>query len=245
MENKNRQNFDHKIKEKLDQGDPKVPAHLWTNIVSNLNEHPSESSAIQPASRETRGLRRFAWPVAALLCLAVGLLWWTNRSADEVLYLSTTSDDQEHNPVEKVEAAKLPQQQQEREREREVERTQQAPQTLKSEPISPESSILPVSHRHELSENLKAQAILAVSNNRQLSALSPATISLNGATNTTILSTVSLADQNLPQPEVFGVSHVLNFVVSQVDKRQEKLIRFSTNDEGSLRIAFNFSDLNR
>lgn len=39
----------------------------------------------------------------------------------------------------------------------------------------------------------------------------------------------------------FGISNILNYVVSAVDQREEKLVTFSNDDEGSLKLDFNFS----
>src|SRR3546814_20753313 len=39
----------------------------------------------------------------------------------------------------------------------------------------------------------------------------------------------------------FGVSNILNYVVGAVDQRDEKLVTFSNDGEGSLKLDFNFS----
>src|SRR5690606_29438940 len=51
--------------------------------------------------------------------------------------------------------------------------------------------------------------------------------------------TLSAASEAGKQP--FGVSNILNYVVGAVDQREEKLVTFSNDGEGSLKLDFNFS----
>src|SRR5690606_33105912 len=40
--------------------------------------------------------------------------------------------------------------------------------------------------------------------------------------------------------QAFGLSNILNYVVGTVDQRDEKLVTFSNDEEGSLKLDFNF-----
>ncbi len=51
--------------------------------------------------------------------------------------------------------------------------------------------------------------------------------------------TLLAATKEPKQP--FGVSNILNYVVGAVDQRDEKLVTFSNDSEGSLKLDFNFS----
>jgi len=50
--------------------------------------------------------------------------------------------------------------------------------------------------------------------------------------------TMLAATEGVKQP--FGLSNILNYVVSTVDQRDEKLVTFSNDEEGSLKLDFNF-----
>lgn len=250
MENKHWQSFDQKIKEKLEAGENQnlrpVPDRLWANISETLieDEQSGETEKVLPVGRS----RSFGWAAAAaMLCLTVGLAWWLSRPI-EILYLSQqhplTEDQRAGDPNSEMVGGLM----QPETTARVISETEQgihvAPKSEQTGLNMQEAQDTQEITRRALPENTRAvlAGVQPQAIHGELSVVNPMQTMFAGRSTE---SPIFAPDKPLQTAENFGVSNVLNFVIARVDKREEKFIQFSTDDEGFLKVAFNFTDFNR
>jgi len=251
--------FDRQLAGKFENFRPEVPRGLWDKIASKLDEQ--EQGNIVPIKQPRRSTTWWI-SVAASVLMVCGLVYWYNRPV-EVTYLQ--------NPVVDVEEADTPAVEEpaldpaaaaepldidrlkrlfakrdrtpknENERETFVAETPKADQTADAADNPPVVAEEAVSPTQALAKN-DGQAT-------PISADQPAIEDAVAATVPDIQPPVVLEEEEEtllaaaeePKKQPFGVSNILNYVVGAVDQRDEKLVTFSNDGEGSLKLDFNFS----
>lgn len=247
--------FDRQVAGKFENFRPEVPSGLWDKIASKLDEQ--EQSSIVPIKQ-----RRFpTWwiTVAATVLMVCGIVYWYNRPV-EVTYLQNpvvheeeagTPAVEEPTPaqvpsVEPLDIDRLKQLFAKRNRKVENE-TRQETQIAGTQHVN--RPVEATNNQPAITEAVPPTSVLA--NNTEL--ITPPSMDRT-ATGEEIAATVPdiqppvvleeeedvllAATEEPKQP--FGISNILNYVVGTVDQRDEKLVTFSNDSEGSLKLDFNF-----
>lgn len=249
--------FDRQLAGKFDNFRPEVPSGLWDKIASKLDEQ--EQASVVPIKHR----RRFpTWwvSVAASVLVMCGIVYWYNRPV-AVTYLQTPVvhveeetpmvEESAPEPAPAVEPLDI-----DRLKQLFAKRNRQA----KSE-NEPEMQVAETRQIDRSTETIDSQlpiveeavpAMQSLAKNDELHTLPSADRPISGeaiaATVPDIQPPVVLEEEEetlLAATEEskrpFGVSNILNYVVGAVDQRDEKLVTFSNDSEGSLRLDFNFS----
>lgn len=244
--------FDKQLREKFEGFRPEVPGGLWDKIAAQLDAEEPHSVVPMPKRR-----RLPAWwmAAAAITLVTCGVLYWQNRPVS-VTYLHAHVDAvaAPEKAIEPSAPAKAPEPVAEpldlerlrrvfakrsrkvkvSEREQVVNSQRQPEEALSAitvepqqlamrEPTSPSSDLL--LQQQDTLEN-KETEIAGVPDIEPL-------VVLEDEEETMLAST-----EQTKQP--FGLSNILNYVVGTVDQRDEKLVTFSNDEEGSLKLDFNF-----
>lgn len=246
--------FDRQLADKFKDFKPNVPAGLWDRIATQLDAQ--QSHPVIPLKK-----RRFTtrWmSVAAAILMVCGMVYWYNRPIP-VTYLQgrvATHEEVASDPdgidvtakaptpepipeVEPLDIAQLKRVFTKKNRQRTI-TTAVQPKNLPAESTeiqqltahetaSPKDTPTAPIHAAETQpteQAFPAEAVAAVPDIQPLVVLEEEEETLLAAENTG------------RQP--FGISNILNYVVGTVDQREEKLVTFSNDDEGSLKLDFNF-----
>src|SRR5690606_5867008 len=247
--------FDKRLREKFEGFRPDAPKGLWDKIATQLDAEESRFVVSTPVKP-----RRFpTWwmAVAATLLVVCGVLYWQNRPVS-VTYLHANADPvvaPEKAVVEPTVAEEAPDSIAEPldlDRLRRVfakrngkGKVEKRPQRVVREQ-QPEE-VVPAGNREPqqlATRESKTPSFDALSHERDslergqievagVPAIEPLVV-LEDEEETMLAST-----EQTKRP--FGISNILNYVVGTVDQREEKLITFSNDEEGSLKLDFNFS----
>lgn len=248
--------FDRQLAGKFDNFQPEVPDGLWQKIASKLDEQ-EQGNAIPIKQR--RRLPTSWMSVAASILIASGIVLWYNRPVT-VTYLQNpvtqvdvaeipVAEEPAHEPVPIVEPLDIDRLKQlfnkrDRPPKHEIQRQMLAVETPYNDLLAdaadkPVISEVPVSSKQVLAQN-DGPSLLSVNQpviDEAVAANVPEIqppVALEDEEETLLAAT-----EDLKAP--FGISNILNYVVEAVDQRDEKLVTFSNDGEGSLRLDFNFS----
>src|SRR5690606_9052607 len=254
--------FDRQLAAKFESFRPDMPGGLWDKIASKLDEQ--EQSNIVPIKKQ----RRFpTWwiSVAASLLVVCGMVYWYNRPM-AVTYLHNPVahvEEPPSPPAEELKPEPAPVAEP-----LDIDRLKQL--FARSRQKNEAQTKMTLATAPQVSENQQASRSAGTSGNQPLIAekatSAPPTRAENGQPLTlpsadqpiseeAIAATVpdiqppvvleeeeeTLLDAAETSKQPFGVSNILNYVVGAVDQRDEKLVTFSDDGEGSLTLDFNFS----
>lgn len=252
--------FDRVLAEKFGNFHPEVPGGLWGKIASKLDEQGQDG--IIPIKQQ----RRFpTWwiSVAATVLLVCGVVYWYNRPVTVTYLQSPVAHEEVEAPtveesapetapvVEPLDIDRLKHLFAKRNR---TSKNENKPETLVAEtppPIDRPSGT--TGSTATMTEEARASTQVLAKNDEP--ATPPSTEQQPSLTGEAVAATVPdiqppvvledeeeilLAATEAPRPP-FGVSNILNYVVGAVDQRDEKLVTFSNDGEGSLKLDFNFS----
>lgn len=229
MKTSNQKPFDAQVRDKFENFEVEVPQHLWDNIAQALDEEEQSNKIVRLAPRKTP--YRMWWAAASLL-LCAGLGWWMIQDQKPTVYLHAQNEQvmpaTEENQV--VPVAPIIEEE----------------KTIVSTPVYAQADPAKVlvtptdeGNENQTQDWQRPQRIESVGQ----------FASLHGKHQRIPYAEVSLTNQNLSNKQLtwgapidtrtLRVSDMLNFMVAQVDKREEKWIVFSDNEEGSLLIDFN------
>ena len=238
--------FDKRLREKFEHFRPTPPAGLWDKIAAGLDE--AEPPVQSPLAAKHRRLSTWWLGVAATLLVTCGVVYWQNRPVS-VTYLR--ADQQTAvKPEEADVASTIPEEAPESEAEplamerlRRVfakrnrkERIHKQPQSAADDESSADIRSVKTSVPQELTVSASREVPLNGSPDppevARVPDIEPPVVL--EAEQETMLATAEQAKQP------FGLSNILNYVVGAVDQRDEKLVTFSSDEEGSLKLDFNF-----
>lgn len=261
MERMQDNTFDRKIKEKLEGLNPTVSGGLWAKIEAGLAEEPAGH-----LTGRARKKQAFRWISIAASLMIVGFAWWMYQPT-AVIYLRTETAvpvtltttghqtainagnpaiAQVISPVsEKHSGPAIGQKAPAQQKRRDFQATdntreqQAAPVAEKRVIMLLEETEVPHAAIYQQFPKVPVQAEISLAN-KPLAKQHLENVPL------LLASTSSVADQERPedQPQQmpdrrpFGVSSILNFVVGAVDNRENKIITFTEDSEGSLNIDF-------
>lgn len=252
-----RNEFDRQLAGKFDDFRPKVPNDLWDKIASKLDEQ-EQGTAVPIKQR----LRFPSWwiSIAAGVLMVCGIVYWYNRPVMVTYLQNPVVHAEEDMPVveepapeptpavepldidrlKQLFAKRNRQAKNENEAEMQVAKKQQVDrstettdnQLLIAEEAVPTTQALAKNDEPHVSppagRPIREEAIAAT-----VPDIQPPVV-LEEEEETLLATT-----EESKQP--FGVSNILNYVVGAVDQRDEKLVTFSNDSEGSLKLDFNFS----
>lgn len=254
--------FDRQMRDKFDSYRPDVSTGLWDKIAAQLDEQAgADKPAIaMPAARKRLG----GWWMSAAAVLLLGAFAWWLYEPVEVVYLHGTAA-----LVEETKPAQAPAEATQEEAapaEAHVEPLNLAPiralfaerarrqpngQTATPEPnVQLQDELLaqvPAADPETRQEpelastnNPGQQAVAVVAGENPVADTQPSEAYASVAEPSVVLADFG-ADEpaELQGENAFGVSHILNMVVGSVDPREEKLVTFSNDDEGLIKMAFN------
>lgn len=256
--------FDQDIREKLEGYRPEVPAGLWDSIQTELDQRmpvtPSAEQVNTIAPPSTSGIKRINWAnwsiaAAVLVFVSVALLY--NRDQD-TLYLRNDM------PLQVTEAPTSAVLDKAAIADTELEDAKEGLKELNRllgrmvEPREQKAHLAEMQHvviqeihqqntLHEPAPNpLTLQETQVVQSDLTLLATADLKPQLQQAEMVEQPLIVEQATQpsiahDQDKKEGFGVSRILNLVVAQVDKRSEKFVSFSDDEEGNLKIDFNLA----
>lgn len=247
--------FDKQLQKKLEGFRPEVPEGLWDKIAAQLDADETRFVVRAPVKR--RLFPTWWMAAAATLLVVCGVLYWQNRPV-AVTYLrahvDTMAEPEEDaaeppTPVKAAESVEEPVAEpldMERlrrvfaKRSRKVKARQDQP--AKEAKRQPEEA--PFARAVKLEqlttgepENLSSDKFL-----ERPDSLETAIAKVPDIEPLVVLEdteeTILASTDGVKQP--FGLSNILNYVVGTVDQRDEKLVTFSNDEEGSLKLDFNF-----
>ncbi|MGV3762306.1 hypothetical protein [Parapedobacter sp.] len=251
--------FDKQLAGKFDNFRPEVPRDLWGKIASKLDQQEQQDSTIPIKQR-----RRFpTWwiSVAASVSVVCAIVYWFNRPVtvtylqNPVAHLEKPETPAVEKPVtvpapevEPLDIDRLKRLFAKRNRKSKNENQQeiQVPET----PLSDRTAGT-IDNQSVIVENAIPPAQALAKNDDPATPISVDQTPIGEAVAATvpdIQPPVVLEDEEetlLASTEAskqpFGVSNILNYVVGAVDQREEKLVTFSNDSEGTLKLDFNFS----
>jgi len=243
--------FDKQLREKFEGFRPGAPEGLWDKIAAQLDAEEPRSVVPMPKRR-----RLPAWwmAAAAVLLVVCGVLYWQNRPVS-VTYLHAhagtgeTPEEAVVEPTKPVEASEpvaepldlerlrrvfAKKNRKVEERPRVAVRERQSEETLPMATAEPQQLAMrePASPSSEMLLQQRDTLEGAESEIADVPDIEPLVV-LEDEEETMLAST-----EQTKQP--FGLSNILNYVVGTVDQRDEKLVTFSNDEEGSLKLDFNF-----
>ena len=239
--------FDEQLREKFEGFRPDAPAGLWEKIAAELDEqHPRR-----------RRVPTWWMAVAATIVVVSGIVYWQNRPVS-VTYLHARAEEpvfpaqKSTEPVASaapVDTAELPAEPLDLEKLRHVfakrERNISDKKRLRvQEPVEQSAEVLGSAASPQLAshETEVAPADRSLRPGDTLKKVNTAITAVPPIEPPVVLEEeeTMLASSD-PAKQPFGVSSILNYVVGTVDQRDEKLVTFSNDEEGSLKLDFNFS----
>ena len=238
--------FDRHMADKFKDFKPSVPAGLWDRIATQLDAQ--QSRPVIPLKRK----RRFpTWwmSVAATLLVVCGIAYWYNRPTP-ITYLQGRVAAHEHTeepgapvvnvPTEAPAQEPIPEiEPLDRERLKRIfaKKNRQRPVATEAQPVdrpakSTETQQLATHEVVHPTETLPVEQAVVAEEVAAVPDIQPLVVLQEEG--------ILLAAENTSR-QPFGISNILNYVVGTVDQREEKLVTFSNDDEGSLKLDFNFS----
>ena len=224
--------FDTQMRRKFDDYNVEVSPALWGKITEELDAQ--KSAVVRTLPVRAKSYR--TWWAAAALVLCGSFGWWMVQENTETVYLQAFQQEVPVLPSVREGSSTL----------EVMETVEETKQPMATNPTTTAKT----KHTRFAAEEQKA----AVSMEQHWKA--PKEID-----KTTQFASVVHSDARWSHKEItpvaslkgsttikrkdsrdlgsFSVSNMLNFVVAQVDKREEKLISFSDNEEGSILIDFN------
>lgn len=265
MNQNEHKDFDRDIRNKLEGYHPEVPAGLWDKIQSELDQHPVDtpvSTQAIPApavqSSKTKTNRWINWSIAAAILIFMSIALLYNRD-QETVYLRNDQAIQLANadapwPADESNSLLAENSKPEDANEglKEFNRflaRMIEPRKQKTSPTKPEEIALNEA-QHTIPESdlepIEFQALQPINSALSVAAITesefqPLATDLTQQYSQAEQPTPSESDKSSGRKEGFGVSRILNLVVAQVDKRSEKFVSFSDDEEGNLKIDFNLA----
>ncbi len=261
MNQKKDNEFDRQLRGKFESFTPEVSTDLWGKIEAQLDAGAQDK--VVPMAGRRKGLPAWLKAAAAVLVIMGGVAYWYSRPV-EVTYLHgpaivqedeqevrTIVDENEQPPVEVAEpldverlkrlfakkerrndgATPAPAEEEQAAEERAPEAEEPVLQWAavgeKQAPVDEPVAALPEDTSIEKMETAVGleEALAKIPDVQPL-------VVLDDEEETMLAS----ADGK----QAFGLSNILNYVVGTVDQREEKLVTFSNDNEGSLKLDFNF-----
>lgn len=258
MNPKENNKFDRQLRGKFEDFRPEVPAGLWDKIATRLDAQ--EKAGVVPMVGKRRRLPAWWMAVAATLVAVCGVTYWYNRPVS-VTYLQggivaeegfaepaaadTLQQDDPVPAVEPLDVERLKRFFAKKDRKPEGNNSPQPPPAEKQTVEQHVETAVPqlaanetVQSRTYIAEKAMVEAELPVEELGSEKAIL--------ANVPDIQPLVALEEEETmlasaaQTKQAFGLSNILNYVVSTVDQREEKLVTFSNDDEGSLKLDFNF-----
>lgn len=248
--------FDRQVREKFEQFSPEVSSGLWEKIAGQLDaQEQPKKIVIVPAKK--RLLSGWWISVAAAVLVVCGAVYWYNRPVT-VTYLQgreAANNDVPQKPTkvpavivrEPVDSIPSPEPLDIERLKKLFAKRKRPTKTVEPEPQRLEQTTkMAVSEKPGLEDGM-SQSVAATTNselstppiNREepIIAAVPAIQPLVVLDEEEDHMLASTAGEKHP----FGLSNILNYMVGTVDQREEKLVKFSNDGEGSLKLDFNFS----
>jgi hypothetical protein len=231
MKNEHHHTFDTQIRDKFENFEVKVPSHLWDNISQALDdaEQPKVRS-LPPRSAHAR-----LWWAAASLLFCASLGWWMISDEQPTVYLQAKKiETMSHEPSNTTTETTLP-----------TILSEESP--LITEPHLRFATNKDVERLNDPSDLVhseedsweKPKSLTTVQHFASVSSAEAQTPRAAVSLESKAISNIALTWEPRVESRALRVSDMLNFMVAQVDKRDEKWIVFSDDDEGSLLIDFN------
>lgn len=257
--------FDNKMRDKLDGYHPEVPVHLWDRIQSELD---NKQETVVLGVQEPRKLNWSKWSAAAVILIAVGVLYFTTNQTPEVIYLSSHAPVRSvtqptevelqpaHSPEKSIEPGGKKLSQDIRTISRVLATTLQATEKkirVSDELIVQETNQFAINLEPTQSSEVETVEMQLAGNTVEKS--NPQSVSVTEiqdlhteiqanelalSSNKTVENTAEAHTRSR-----FGVGRLLNLMVAQIDRRDEKFISFSNDEEGSLKIDFNLAQVKK
>lgn len=257
--------FDNKMRDKLDGYHPEVPVQIWDRI---KNELDNKQETVVLGVQEPRKFNWSKWSAAAVILIAVGVLYFTTNQTPEVIYLSNHTSDNSATPPAEVELQPV----------HSPDKSVEPGGKKLSEDIRTISRVLATTlqateKKIRVSDDLIAQEADQFAINLEPTQLNEVeTVEMQFVENTfekSIPLTTPLTEiqdlhteiqanelalnsnktvENTAEAQTrsrFGVGRLLNLMVAQIDRRDEKFISFSNDEEGSLKIDFNLAQVKK
>ncbi|GAA4798952.1 hypothetical protein GCM10023231_29630 [Olivibacter ginsenosidimutans] len=236
--------FDKQLQAKFNTYEPEVPAHLWGNIADKLNDHQ-----VIPLKKKST---KFLWlKVAAAISAVIGMSLFYRNQPREIIYLraAKTAENMprqavevKHPPMETVQT--LVGNQQEKVVGRPVTKARVRPvrSTEQAYPIV----VTTVMH-NAINDEVKQTAIVAVEQKPTM--VTPdvqqmVRAELGVAQEVNLPAHVKTEMQEAPKgKKPFGMGNLLNAVISSVDQGEERIISFTNDSEGTIKVAVNLKAL--
>ena len=262
-----RNEFDKQLAEKFDHFRPDVPGGLWEKIATELDNR--EQAVVVPMKVVRRRPARWLSAAAAVLVVCSAIYWYNRPVA--VTYLQGTAAQAngavapteemtlENTPVQETTVAapeiepldidRLKQLFTRRKREG-INKHQSEGPAIETQPtgqpagttIGPSPTaedFAPISQALAKTDIDITTPTIHTTDEAMVAATMPV-VEPPVAPESAGEAETLLAAGDKPK-QAFGVSSLLNYVVGAVDQREEKLISFSDDGEGSLKLDFNFS----
>ncbi len=252
--------FDRQMRKKLDGYTPEPSPGLWDKIAARLDEQAATEKpvVVMPPVRRRQG--GWWWSAAAVVLL--GAFAWVLYQPVEIVYLKGQVASVAEAETIEILATATPEQA--AEAEMPTKPRQLAPiLKLYAERVRPETSAAnPVEDMHG-SEELRVAAVpdspvdvqttlpavmnephepvADVRRNEQL-LVAPLPVEAYAHVAELPIVAANLGETEVvdrSQERTFGVGSLLNIVLGSVDQREEKLVTFSDDDEGLIKMAFN------
>ena len=250
--------FDRQLADKFHSFHPEVPSGLWGKIAATLDEQ--ERNGIVPI-KQRRRLPTWWISVAASVLVVCGIVYWYYRPAavtylqKPVVHTEETVPPVEEGPtptpataVEPLDIDRLKRLFAKRGRKS---TSNPKPEIHVDEALSAALAVATTNNQPATVEPTPTPTPAGVEDEAFVTPLPTGQPAVEQAVAATIPDiqppvvsedeeeTLLAATEAPKQP--FGVSNILNYVVGAVDQREEKLVTFSSDDEGSLTLDFNFS----
>ncbi|QNL50429.1 hypothetical protein H8S90_02050 [Olivibacter sp. SDN3] len=234
--------FDREIKNIVHNYEPRAPVDLWGKIERELDVNHPKVVAIN------RGRARVSWlKIAAAIVALLGAVSWFTRQKNEVIYLQadkskTTLANERPNSFARMaikssinsnkEVSVLP---------RDAEHStlsEHFPSRDIKETLYVEHGT--VERRGGRIEQEVSRPMLAVSEDRIPSLLAVNSLPLVNVNNVAIEEPAKPLEK---EKRTLAVSDLLNYVVAPMNKGEEKVLSFTNDDEGSIKLAINLKAL--
>lgn len=251
--------FDRLMREKFENFNPEVPKGLWDKIAATLDANESDINKVVPPAAKKPSTSRW-WMSAAAAAFICAFVYWIYRpveiiqlqgkKAAEQAQAPLTAEPESHKaeipsdplnfePIKsfvakRVSKADIEQLQTPLEDQQQTEKHKSLSRMEKGEP-----RMLTVTQSQSIEQEIPAGELVS-----QPVAVNPPTE--YAATVPDIQPLIVLADEeetmlaSADNKQPFGMSSILNIVVGTVDQREKKIVKFSNDDEGSIKVDFNF-----
>lgn len=256
------QEFDREMREKFESYQPEPSAGLWDKIATRLDAASDGDGALVSLPSKPKRQSAWWWSAAAGILLLGAFAWWQYQPV-EVMYLrgnprvtasSDASETLENPPLQTREANSRAEVSDrpvstvtrvaERSHSKLIAHTPSPPadvfvsnESVVNETTTNPSGIQEVAVIPPAGAELGAELLIDTTHHA-----SPLSQGVYASAVDAVVIPVELGLESTEQRPVergFGVSSLLNMVVGSVDPREEKLITFSDDDEGLIKMAVN------